>query len=284
MLAGCGGAGASGTLSTLRPACGASQYWNGHACTPRGEAAKDVAAGKQALIEQNVEQAQRAFAAADHAGPLDHDTNVTLWEQRGIAAAFLEDKQSAASAFDMMLALDPGHYLSYNLKPDVTLIFERVREQANQRGAPEIDIHWPSGLETGKPIPLDVEVLADPKHFLHRASVFLRARGDTTWHAADLGLGARPTRLLVPPVEATHPTSLELYLRAYDDRGNEVLSWAGPARPREIPLRYDPPTKWYRNWKTYAIGGTAIAVVTGIIVYAVTLSPPGDASGTGVVR
>jgi hypothetical protein len=88
----------------------------------------------------------------------------------------------------------------------------------------------------------------------------------------------------LPGVQATRPTSLELYLRAYDDRGNEVLAWAEPARPRDIPLRYDPPPPWYRSWKTYVIGGTAAAAITGIIVYAVTLSPPDTAIGTATAR
>jgi hypothetical protein len=73
--------------------------------------------------------------------------------------------------------------------------------------------------------------------------------------------------------------SLELYLRAYDDRGNEVLSWADPARPREIPLRYDPPTPWYRRGWFYAAVATAAAVTVGVTVYELTIAPPAKVTG-----
>ncbi len=282
-LASCGGSRAGGTPATLRTACDAAHYWDG-GCKPRGDAQKQIATGKQALIDQDPNQAKVALDAAERGGPLDHDTHVLLWEQRGIAAAFLEDERAAASAFSMLLALDPGHFLTYRLAPQVTLLFERVRDEEKKHAAPAVDVNWPQGLKTGDPVPLEVEVLADPKQFMRRATVFVRARGDADWRAADVPLAAKPSKITIPAVHATKPTSLELYLRAYDDKGNEVLAWAEPTRPREIPLRYDPPPKWYRNWKTYAIGGTGVAVITGLIVYAVTLSPPDNAQGSAVVR
>jgi len=76
------------------------------------------------------------------------------------------------------------------------------------------------------------------------------------------------------------PTSLELYLKAFDRTGNEVLVWADPTRPREIPLRYDPPTPWHRRWWVWAIAGTVVAGVTGVIVYETTLAPPDKVGGT----
>ena len=152
------------------------------------------------------------------------------------------------------------------------------------KATPLVDINWPTGQKIGDPVPLAVEVVADPKQFLKRATVFVRTRGDTDWRAADLQLGDREARVVLPPVHATKPTSLELYMRAYDDRGNEVLTWADPTRPREIPLRYDPPPKWYRNWKYYAVGIPIMVVASGAIVYAVTRSPPEDVSGAVMVR
>ncbi|HEX7838850.1 MAG TPA: hypothetical protein VF469_15340, partial [Kofleriaceae bacterium] len=130
------------------------------------------------------------------------------------------------------------------------------------------------------PVPLDLDVVSDPKRFLHRATVFVRARGETGWRAADVALAAAADRrLLLPPVEAQGPVSLELYLRAYDDRGNEVLAWADPARPREIPLRYDPPVPWYRRGWFYAAVGTAVAAAVGLTVYEVTIAPPDKVTG-----
>jgi len=279
-LAGCHADAGHDTLVALRRACGDAEYWDGAACRPRGDGAARVAAGKQALARLDVDVARQALDAAERGGPLDHDANVTLWEQRGIAAAYVDDERAASAAFDMMLALDPGHFLSYTLSPRATFVFEKVRNASRARGAPVLDVNWPHGQRVGEPVPLDLEVVADPKQFLHRATVFVRTRGEAGWRATDIAL-ARTTdrRILLPPIAAAGPVSLELYLRAYDDRGNEVLTWADPARPREIPLRYDPPTPWYRRgWFYAAVGIVAVATV-GITVYEVTIAPPAKVTG-----
>ncbi|TMQ17498.1 MAG: hypothetical protein E6J91_10020 [Deltaproteobacteria bacterium] len=279
-LAGCHAEASHGTLAVLRAACADLEYWDGTACRPRGDGAARVAAGKQALAKLDVDLARQALDAADRGGPLDHDANVTLWEQRGIAAAYVDDERAAGAAFDMMLALDPGHFLSYTLSPKATFVFEKVRNDSKARGLPALDVNWPHGQRVGDPVPLELEVVADPKQFLHRATVFVRTRGDSGWRAADIALGrVADHRILLPPVDAQRPVSLELYLRAYDDRGNEVLTWADPQRPREIPLRYDPPTPWYRRTWFYAAAGGVLAAAVGVTVYELTLAPPDKVSG-----
>jgi len=281
-LVGCGGATVrTGTVVALRDACKSGQYWNGKACASPGDGADKVATGAKALAELHVDDAKAALDAAEQAGPLDHARNVQLWEQRGIAAAYLDDEASAKTAFAMMLALDPSHVLSYTLSPNATFVFEQVRKATTD--APAIDITWPRGGKVGDPVPLDVDVVADPKKFLRRATVFVRARGDAGWHAADLVLARPEQRIVLPATAATRPVSLELYLRAYDDRGNEVLTWADPARPREIALRYDPPSPWYRTWWAIAIAGSAVAAGTGLAVYELTLAPPDKVGGSATV-
>jgi len=281
VLAACAGASARhGSVATLREACNADAFWTGRACAPTAVVRAQLAAGRQALVEFKVDDARAALDAAEKAGPLDHDANVTLWEQRGIAAAYVDDVSAATVAFDMVLALDPSHYLSYKLSPKATFVFEKVRDSARGRPAPEVDVNWSHAARVGDPIALDVEVLADPKRFLDRATVFVRARGEPGWRAADVRLaGGREHRVVLPPVKADKAVSLELYARGYDDKGNEVLAWADPARPREIPLRYDPPPKWYRKWWVIAIVGSVVAVGTGVAVYEATVSPPDKISG-----
>src|SRR5215475_142770 len=279
-LAGCHAEAGRDTLVALRRACAAAESLDGAACRPRGDGAARVVAGKQALAKLDVDLARQALDDAERGGPLAHEANVTLWEQRGIAAAYVDDERTASAAFDMMLALDPGHFLSYTLSPKATFVFEKVRNASKARGAPALDINWPHGQRVGDPVPLDLEVVADPKQFLHRATVFVRTRGEDRWRAADVAL-ARTTdrRILLPPVAAAGPVSLELYLRAYDDRGNEVLTWADPARPREIPLRYDPPTPWYRRGWFYAAVGLAATVAVGVTVYELAIAPPDKITG-----
>ena len=280
-LAGCAGSAATGPGAvTLRDACGAGQYWNGRACTPAGDAPKKIAAGAQALAAFDVDAAKAALDAAAKAGPLDHASDVALWEQRGIAAAYLDDAKTAATDFDMLLALDPGHFLSYKLAPKATFVFEQVRD-AKDRTPPELDVSWSRGGKVGDPVPVDVEVLSDPKHFLHRATLFVRTRGDRTWHAADLTLAARgDRRVVLPPVAADKPVSLEVYLRAYDAQNNEVLDWADATRPREIPLRYDAPKPWYEKWWVLTIGGAIAVGAASLTAYELTLSPPDKINGT----
>jgi hypothetical protein len=284
-LAACHAEAGRDTLAMLRRACAAAEYWDGAACRSRGDGAARVAAGKQALARLDVDLARQALDAAERGGPLDHDANVTLWEQRGIAAAYVDDERAASTAFDMMLALDPGHFLSYTLSPRATFVFEKVRNASKARGAPVLDINWPHGQRVGDPVPLDLEVVADPKQFLRRATVFVRTRGEAGWRAADVALArATDRRIVLPPISAAGPVSLELYLRAYDDRGNEVLTWADPARPREIPLRYDPPTPWYRRSWFYAAVTTAAAAAVGVTVYELKIAPPDKVTGSVSVR
>jgi hypothetical protein len=279
VLAGCHGGAHPGTMAALRPACADAEYWDGAACKPRGDAGAKVADGKRALAKLDVDVAKLALEAADRGGPLDHDANITLWEQRGIAAAYVDDERTASAAFDMLLALDPSHFLSYTLSPKATFVFEKVRNDTKQRGVPALDVNWPHGQRVGEPVPIDLEVVADPKRFLRRATVFVRTRGETRWRAADLSLDAPERRIVLPAVQAARPVSLELYLRAYDDHGNEVLTWADAARPREIPLRYDPPTPWYRQTWFYAALGGVVAAGVGLTVYELTIAPPDTVTG-----
>ncbi|HTL38694.1 MAG TPA: hypothetical protein VL326_36435 [Kofleriaceae bacterium] len=283
-LAACSHAASIGSTTTLRTACPDHQFWDGSQCKPGGDAAAKLAAGTDALAKLDVDAAKAALDQVEAGGPLDHDANVRLWEQRGIAAAYTDDEATATTAFDMVLALDPAHFLSYELSPKATLVFEKALKASKARGAPEVDVSWPRGGKVGDAIPVDVEVLADPKHFLDRATLFVRTRGEPTWRAADLHLAAAAgtkldKRVVLPPVAGTKPASLELYLRAYDANGNEVLTWADPTKPREIALRYEPPTPWYRTWWGIGAIGVGAAAVVGTIVYFTVVSPPDKIGG-----
>jgi hypothetical protein len=245
-----------------------------------------IAAASTALAEFKVDEALLALGQAEKQGALAHPDHVALWEQRGIAAAYLEDEVGAQAAFDMLLALDPGHLLSYTLSPKATFVFERARVAARSRGAPSVDVTWNQGQRVGNPVTVELEPLADPRGFLHRATVYSRRRGEDRWTAADVVMPkiGEPVKLVLPPVKATSSSALELFAVAYDARGNEVLGWAGPTTPREIPLRYDPPQKWYRKWWVWAIAGTALTAGTGVVVWATTREPPSKIDGDVVVR
>ena len=282
VLAGCASSsGPRGTHVSLRAACTGATYWNGHACAPAGDAPKQLEVGAAAIAAQDPDAIKAAVDAAEKAGPLDYDSNIKLWEERGIGLAYGDDDPGAKTAFDMMLALDPKHVLSYRLSPKATLVFEEVRKAAPP--APALDVTWARGQKVGDPVPIDVEVIADPKRFLDRATLFVRSHGENQWHATDLAL-AKDKTIILPPITATAPVSLELYLRAYDAHDNEVLTWADPQHPRELALRYEAPTPWYRKWWVWAIGGSAVALATGITVYELTQSPPETIGGSAMAK
>jgi hypothetical protein len=283
LVAGCASSGgARGMHVSLRDACAAATYWNGHACAPAGDAPMQLEAGARAVAAQDPDAIKAAVDAAEKAGPLDYSSNIKLWEERGIGLAYGDDDPGAKTAFDMMLALDPRHVLSYRLSPKATLVFEEVRKAAPP--PPALDVTWTRGQKVGDAVPIDIEVLADPKRFLDRATLFVRSRGETHWHATDLALAKDAKTIVLPPVRATAPVSLELYLRAYDAHDNEVLTWADPQHPRELALRYEPPTPWYRKWWVWALGGSAVALATGITVYELTLSPPETVGGSAMAN
>jgi hypothetical protein len=283
-VAACGGAArTTGPVAPMRVACDDALRWDGRACVARGPAADQLAKGADLLAKFQVEDAVAALDAAAAAGPLAYADNVKLWEQRGIAEAYLEHADRAAEAFDRLLALDPGHLLSYTLSPKATFVFERARAAAVARGAPTVDVSWPHGLAVGAPVPVTIDVVADPRGFLVRATLFVRTRGEHAWRAADLALPPAGgfARVVLPAVDATRPESLEVYLRAYDHDGNEVLAWADAARPREIPLAYVPPAPWWKRWWIWAAAAGVVAAGTGAGVYAATRTPP-DRIGGGV--
>jgi hypothetical protein len=244
-------------------------------------AAKKLADSTQAITALDLDAAKADLDAVAQTGPLDHDEHVKLWEQRGIVAAYTDDTAAAKRAFDMLLALDPGHFLSYYVSPKATFVFEELRNQKD-RTAPAVDVQWQRGGKVGDPVPLDLSIVADPKQFLRHATLYVRTRGETSWRAADVTL-QKDQRVVLPAVEADKPVSLELYLRAYDDHGNEVLTWADPARPREIPLRYDPPPPWYRTWWAITIASSVVAIGTGVTVYELTFAPPDKVNGGATV-
>jgi hypothetical protein len=131
-------------------------------------------------------------------------------------------------------------------------------------------------------VPIDLEVVADPAGVLTTATVYLRARGDTGWRAADVTLPAagQRARVRLPAIAARASTALELYAIAQDATGNETLTWASAAHPRDIPLRYDPPTPWYRTWWVWAIAGGVAATGAAVTAYALTWSPSDRIGGT----
>ncbi len=280
-LAGCASTGAQHAVVTLRPACTTGTYWTGHACAPAGDAPKQLDAGAQAIAAQDVDAIKASVDAAAKAGPLDYSSNIRLWEERGIGLAYGDDDRGAKTAFDMMLALDPRPRAEL---PALAEGDARVRE--GPQGRPH---RRPRSTSTGRVARRSAIRYRSTSRWspIRRSSSIARR---CTCAPAGRPRGTRPTSrsrqletIVLPPIIADKPVSLELYLRAYDGHDNEVLTWADPQHPREVALRYEPPTPWYRKWWVWALGGSAVALATGVTVYELTIAPPDTVGGTATV-
>ena len=259
--------------------CRNNLFWNGTACQPRNRGVKALESGAKALAAFRVKDALRHLRRARNKAPFSHEAHIRLYEQLGIAHAYLGKEKKALEAFDMLLSLAPQHLLSYTLSPKVTFLFERARKQKRRR--PAITLTWPRNLSVSKPVPVDVEVLDDPKEFLNTAEIHVRRKGKPTFDRVEVKL-FKPgdyLRVTLPPIHATQPETLQVYVTASDKKGNEVLSWASKETPRELSLGYSPPQKWYKKWWVWATIGTAVAAGTGAIVYGVTRDDPATVGG-----
>lgn len=277
VLAGCFHRASPGPVVDLRAGCPPDHRWTQGACVARA-GAHELAEGTALLAAY---KADEALALLDQAGkhPLDHPRHITLWEQRAIAHAYLEREPEARAAFDRLLALDPDHVLNYRLTPRAMFLYQAARDEAAKRGAPRLELRWSRDQALGRPVELDVDTVADPTGLMRDATIYVRTRGETAWKAADLHLAAPGKRqhLRLPGLPGRKAQTLEVYAVASDGRGNEVLTWASPARPAEIALRYDAP--WYRTWWVWAITGGVVAVGTGIAVYATVWEPSASLDG-----
>lgn len=250
--------------------------------------ASSIEKGTQALADFRPEAAVALLEQARSEGPYRHEQHVKLYEQLGVAYAYLERADDAVEAFGIMLALQPTAAISYTLSPKVTFLFERARKKAMEAPTPSIDLSWPKDLRVDQAVPVDVELLADPKGFLKRARLFHRVKGAIRYQKVQLSLpkiGGRKEVRLPPSAPASKRTEvLELYLIGEDERGNEVLRWGTPTRPREVPLRYEPPDPWYGKWWVWVAAGAVVAASGAAAAVAVTREPSPTVDGVfGVV-
>ena len=244
--------------------------------------AESLDLGAKALADFRTDEAVTLLERAKDEGPYGYADHARLYEQLGIAYAYLERAAEARDAFDMLLTIDPARAISYTLSPKVTFLFEQARGKAQARTPPTVQVSWPSRLMTGEEIPIDVEVVADPKAFLKRATLFYRQRGSQRWERSSFDLAPAGTRHTVslPPVASDRPESIEIHLTAFDDRGNAVLEWGSERRPREVALSVDPPTPWYGNWWVWAVAGGVVAAGAAAAAVAVSSEPGPTVRGT----
>ncbi len=239
----------------------------------------------RALADFRPDDAVRLLEAAKTEGPYTHADHVRLYEQLGIAYAYLERSDDAVAAFVTMLSLDRSRAISYTLSPKVTFLFERARLEAAKRPEPSVDLSWPRGLGVQDKVPVEVEVLEDPEGFLKKGSLYFRKKGQADFQNTTLTLppaGQTLKRVELPAVapDTKGGAVLQLYLVAQDEHDNEVLLFGSAQRPREVPLTYVPPEPWYGQWWVWAIAGAVVAASAGTAVFVATQDAPTTIDGT----
>jgi len=252
------------------------------AAAPHG--AKSLADGQKALVDFRPEEAMQLLEKAKTEGPYGYADHAKLYEQLGIAYAYLDLTDKAAEAFDTLLLIDPTWAISYTLSPKVTFVFEQARNRAQSRPPPTLQVSWRHDLKITEEVPVDLEVIEDPRHFLRRVELHYRLKSSPAYEMIRIDLlppGGRTTAT-IPPLGAASATraSIELYMTALDDAGNAVLQWGTSGRPREIPLDFDPPTPWYGRWWVWVAVGGAIAAGATATAIAVTREPASTVPGT----
>lgn len=248
------------------------------------DGAKSLEKGAHALAEFRAEDAVVNLEKAKSEGPYSRAEHIKLYEQLGIAYAYVERSDDALAAFNTLLALDPGRAISYTLSPKVTFLFEQARGAVAGQVPPTIDVRWPLGLRVDQPMPIDVEVVSDPKKFFVRAELHHRVKGALSYETSKIELPkiAEPKHVELPPAApgALKDQVVEIYLLAYDSSGNEVYQWGSDTRPREISVRYEAPDPWYSKWWVWAIAGTVVAAGASAAAVAVSSEPEPTIGGS----
>lgn len=290
VLTSCGTTGVvpANTPIALERSCPADEAFDGKRCVRLSADLAALERGAAALTAFDGERALALLGEAAEGGPYKHRDHMHLYENLGIAHAYLGAEEASISAFDRLLALSPGHAVSYTLSPKVTFLFERARARASERATPGIRVSWPRDLSVDRPVPLDIQVVADPLRMLARARLFSRVAGTKAFTQRDFALRPRGDYLKLtlpaPAPAARNNRTLEIYLIGFDSRGNEVFTWGDDRRPNQLELAYQPPKRWYQRWWVWALAGGIVAGATGAGVYAATHEPPSTVDADVVVR
>ena len=105
--------------------------------------------------------------------------------------------------------------------------------------------------------------------------MFYRVRGAKSFEPLHFELPGKGQvhREQLPAVGTQKDTALEIYLTAFDKRGNEVFLWGAAHRPREVILRTAQSDAWYDRWWVWTLIGGAVAAGAGAAVFGATREP-----------
>jgi tetratricopeptide (TPR) repeat protein len=274
-----------GSTVDAKAHCARQSAWLGARCAKLSAKLAELKAGEKELAQFRAKEALAHFKRARGMGPYRFADFVRLHEQLAIAHSYLGQKEQALAAFKRVLSLSPGHAISYTLSPKTTFLFEKARADAINKRQAQLRLTWPRGLYVDQPVPVEVEVVADPERTFRRARLYwsVGAQKKRDGHA-DFALapaGKFRRIQLAPPAKGSRKAlPLYLHLVVFDARGNEVFRWASERQPYRLTLDYKPPRYWYHKWWVWVAAGTAAALASGVTVYATTRETPNTIGGS----
>ena len=208
-------------------------------------------------------------------GPLTHAQLVAKYQGLGIARATAGDAAGAEQAFRVLLTLAPTHALAYTLSPQATFPFERARRALASAPALEAELLLPPPAPWGAPLPIDVELTADPLRLVHTFTLCHGVKGGPPPSCQELPAPPPGQRVSVKlpaldrPADATEGAGVfvQVSLRGFDGERSEVWRGPTPERPAELGVGFAPPEPWTASpWLWGTVGGVAAAVATAAAV------------------
>ncbi len=261
----------------------------------------------EALVELDGMQYDRVIEQLYHSkGPYSLDDLVRRDKALGIALAMRHRDKEALQVFKHLLAVAPGYDLSYNLPPQVTILFERARLVLDQRQSTRAELQVSRDANFDTPIPVALFCRGNALELVESWELCFRRRGVSQPYSCqrmpNKGDGGRSDFLLpaiAAPVQkkAASGTSehglspqvrswavLQVALSGFDAQGNEVYRAADRNFPIEFEIGLHPQAPWYappwQNKAWFWVSLAGLGMTTLALTAAILLSP-GDTMSLG---
>lgn len=235
--------------------------------------------GIKAIDALDTQGAVSQLEKARGEGPYDLTNHIRLYEHLAIAYAYVGRTEEAVKAFEQVLALSPGHAVSYTLSPKVTFLFEKARQLHAAAPQLSLEVSWPRDMKGGRRLPVTIENRVDSRHLLGSFKLFSREKGAAGFDAQPVAAPApgQSLTLELPEVAPAVNGSVtrELYGIGFDAAGNEVFRWASGSMPRDVTSIPLITQAWYQRWYVWAAIVVVLAGTSATVAYFATrpLSP-----------
>jgi hypothetical protein len=263
----------------LRSALSARSLWDG-AAAPRTAGRREIAklADAERAGAGGAGGGARAVRAPCRAARTRTSDHVKLVEKVAIAESFLEREAAAMRWFDLLLALDsrPLSSATDRAEGDPARSRRRAWRRA-RRPAPEVQVSWPLRPRVSAPGAdrrrggRRPEALPGPRDPVRAPARRARASRRSTSRCRR---AAVHESIRLPALATGKPEVMQVYLSAFDRRGQRGPALGLVRAPARDRARLDPRDPLVQQWWVWAASAALVAVATGIAVFVATDEPP----------